>query len=278
MRAAVKRARRALFGRTVETMVRTRAIAFDDQAKDFLDNLELKRVLTAIRKRIKRKIDVVGFDACLMSMLEVSFQIRNEAAVTCGSEEEEPGEGWPYDTILKALAVKPSMTSRQLAGIVVKRYLDSYKANDGVTQSATDLGAVGRLADAVDALGRVLSRAVANEATRDAIVTIRAKVQEYTAPYDQYCDLGDLCSLLAKRVRQPGLSAACDGVRAALKKAVIATGAKGTNVENSQGIAIYFPKKEVSKLYGTLDFAKGNAWAPFIEKYTASLSKRPGRR
>ena len=278
VRAAVKRAGRALFGPTVETMVKKRAIAFDDQAKDFLDNLELKRVLADVRKTLKRKIDVVGFDACLMSMLEVSYQIRNEAAVTCGSEEEEPGEGWPYDTILKALAAKPAMTPRELAGTVVKRYLDSYKANDGVTQSATDLGAMDGLAEAVDALGRTLSGALGNGAARDAIVTVRAKVQDYTAPYDQYCDLGDLCELLAKGVQHPGLAAACDGVRAALRKAVIATGAKGTKVENSQGIAIYFPKKQVSKLYGTLDFAKGNAWAPFVQKYTDDLSKRPGRR
>jgi hypothetical protein len=225
-----------------------------------------------------RKIDVVGLDACLMGMLEVSYQIRNEAAVTCGSEEEEPGEGWPYDTILKALVAKPSMTPRELAGTVVKRYMDSYKAGDGVTQSATDLGAMDQLAEAVDALGRALSGALGNGAARDAIVTVRAKAQEYTAPYDQYCDLGDLCALLAKAVPQPGVAAACDAVRAALKKAVIATGAKGAKVEHSQGIAIYFPKREVSKLYATLDFAKGNAWAPFIQKYTGGLSKRPGRR
>jgi hypothetical protein len=278
VRAAVKRAGRALFGSTVETMVTKRAIAFDDQAKDFLDNIELKRVLADVHKTLKQKIDVVGFDACLMSMLEVSYQIQNEARVTCGSEEEEPGEGWPYDTILKALVAKPSMTPNELASIVVKRYIDSYKAGDGVTQSATDLAAIGPLADAVDALGRVLSGALGHGPARDAIVTVRAQVQEYTAPYDQYCDLGDLCALLAQRVEHPGLAAACDDVQAALKKAVIATGAKGDAVANSHGIAIYFPKKAVSKLYATLDFAKGNAWAPFIKKYTDGLSNKTVQR
>src|SRR5215813_9140525 len=39
VRAAIKRARRSLFQTTVASMVRSRAIAFDDQAKDFLDNL-----------------------------------------------------------------------------------------------------------------------------------------------------------------------------------------------------------------------------------------------
>jgi hypothetical protein len=38
------------------------------------------------------------------------------------------------------------------------------------------------------------------------------------------------------------------------------------------------PEKEVSKLYATLDFAKGHAWAPFIKKYTNGLSNKTVRR
>ena len=147
VRAAFKRGRRSLFGSTVSTLLTSRAIAFDDQAKDFLDNIELKRVLAEIRRTLGRKIDILGFDACLMSMVEVAYQIRDTVALTCGSEEEEPDDGWPYDSILKALAAKPSMAPRALADLVVKQYLASYKPNEGVTFSATDLAAIGPLAD-----------------------------------------------------------------------------------------------------------------------------------
>ena len=44
-------------------MMTTRATAFDDQARDFLDNIELKKVLTEVARRLRRPIDVVGFDA-----------------------------------------------------------------------------------------------------------------------------------------------------------------------------------------------------------------------
>jgi cysteine peptidase C11 family protein len=270
IRAGVKRAARALFGRTVETMVTTRAIAFDDQAKDYLDNMELKRVLTDVHESLGQPIDLLGFDACLMSMLEVSYQLRDTARVACGSEEEEPGDGWPYNTILAGLAAKPSMTAHELASTVVKRYLDSYKADDGVTQSAMDLTVVDSLAHAVNTLGQALSGALDDAPAREKIVNVRAQVQEYTAPYDQYCDLGDLCTLLHGSVEHPGVAAACGGVQKALQKAVIASGAKGAAVTNSHGIAIYFPKKHVSTLYGTLDFAKDTAWAPFIEQYVLS--------
>ena len=56
-RAGVARTRRALFSTTVAAAVKQRGIAFDDQAQDFLDNIELKKVLTSIKKKLKRKIE-----------------------------------------------------------------------------------------------------------------------------------------------------------------------------------------------------------------------------
>ena len=90
--------------------IKERGIAYDDQAQDFLDNIELKKVLANIRKKLKRNIDILGMDACLMSMVEVAYQMRDAVDYSVGSEESEPNEGWPYDRILKALAANPAMT------------------------------------------------------------------------------------------------------------------------------------------------------------------------
>jgi len=273
-RAAFRRGRRALFGPTMSTLLSARAIAFDDQAKDYLDSRELQRVLGHIRRTLKRKIDILGFDACLMSMVEVAYQVRDAAWLTCGSEEEEPNEGWPYGAILKALAAKPAMTPAALAKLIVKKYLASYTAEDGVTLSAVDLSAVEALARAVNGLGRALTAALEDSAARDGVVAVRAQVQEYTAPYDQYCDLADLCALLARRVRSPDVKPACDAVRAALDRTIIAAGLKGRQVAHSHGIAVYFPKRTLSPLYAILDFARKGAWAAFLRDYTDRLSRR----
>jgi catabolite regulation protein CreA len=45
-------------------------------------------------------------------------------------------------------------------------------------------------------------------------------------------------------------------------------------VANSHGISIYFPKKQVCRLYDNLDFAKTNAWAAFVKQYTDGVSRR----
>jgi hypothetical protein len=255
-------------------MAASRAIAFDDHAKDFLDSIELKRVLAEARRRMKGKIAILGFDACLMSMAEVAYQIRDSVSLTCGSEEEEPGDGWPYDTILKALTARPSMTPPQLAKLVVDRYLASYRPSDGVTLSATNLAGIGTLANAINRLGLALLSFTKDRRGRDAVIAVRSQVQEYTAPYDQYCDLGDLCELLLRRLKDPGVERSCRAARAALEKTVIAAGAKGASVAHSHGMSVYFPKKRVSPQYATLDFAKRSGWAAFIDAYVRSLSRR----
>ena len=106
-RLASGRIRHALFRTPVRRVLKraandktTRAILLDDDAKDFLDNLETKKVFAAAKRLLKRKVDILGMDACLMSMAEVGYQVRGSVAYTVGSEETEPLNGWPYDAIL----------------------------------------------------------------------------------------------------------------------------------------------------------------------------------
>ena len=222
---------------------------------------------------MKRKFDIIGMDACLMSMAEVSYQLRDAADFTVGSQEEEPGDGWPYDRVLKALAAKPSMSPRDLSKAIVHEYLQSYGADEGVTQSAVDLTRIDDVAKAVDALSRALSAALADPAARGAIIGVRGQVQEYTSPYDDYVDIVDLCTLLTAQLASPAVQAACTALVDAVEDAVVAEGAKGAKVAHSHGLSIYFPKRQVSPLYGTLDFTKNSKWDEFVDAYLAALRR-----
>lgn len=273
-RSALQRARRSLFTSTLEKMVHTRAIAFDDQAKDFIDNLELKRVMLQFKRLLKRKIDILGFDACLMSMVEIGFEIRDAASYTVGSQEEEPNNGWPYDRILATIAKKPDTAPADLARAMVGSCLASYGADAGVTFSASDLSKVEDATSAVSALGAALSNALSDSGAAGALANVRARVQEYTAPYDEYVDLVDLCDGLDTLVQRPDVAAATKAVRTAIAGFILDSGFKGSNVARSHGTSIYFPKRKVCTLYATLDFAKKGKWATFIDAYTNAQARR----
>jgi hypothetical protein len=120
---ARRRRRRPIFHTTrerlLETAPQSRGIAYDDGAADCLDNQELKRVLATAHRVLGRKVDVVGMDACLMTMIEVAYQLRDHAQVLVGSEETEPGPGWPHAAILGDLTARPSIMRAELGATVV---------------------------------------------------------------------------------------------------------------------------------------------------------------
>ena len=274
-----KRLRRALFSSSVAAAMnstkQSRAIAFDDSAKDFLDNIEIKKILTATTKALKRKIDILGMDACLMSMLEVGYQVRGSVGLTVGSEELEPGDGWPYDKILSVLAKKPTMSAQELARTIVKKYLAAYGSGYDITQAACDLSKASTMADAVNALAKTLTAQLTNSTEKGTLLQVRRQVQSYDTP--EYVDLYDLCALLGKQSQNAAVQSACQDVKTviATDKFVIETGTKGKRVANSHGVSIYFPESTISPLYATLDFTKKTKWDEFLRAYQSS-TRRPG--
>jgi hypothetical protein len=266
---------RSLFRTSIQSAIRTRGIAYDDSAQDFLDNKEMKSVLSSAARKIGRKIDILGMDACLMSMAEVGYQLRDGVALTVGSEETEPGDGWPYDRILGALTKNPKMKPEALAGRIVKDYMASYKSNAGVTLSAFDLAKSGEMAGAVNELSKVLLNNLSDSSVRTAVLLSRKDVQAYEVP--DYIDLCDFCDLLEKQCSVAEIQEACRKVKSAGGKGafIVSAGYKGAKVAHSHGVSIYFPAKKLSLLYKTLDFAKATTWLAFLEAYLQS-TRRPG--
>lgn len=238
-----------------------RAIAFDDDAQDFLDSVEMKNVFNAAAKAAKRKFDVIGMDACLMSMVETGLQVQQAGEVFCGSQEVEPGEGWPYDRILKALTAKPTMDGRELTKLIVKEYVSSYSKSQAVTQSAFDLTALGAVQKAANELGTLLAKAYKNNdfAAQGAIMNARVRAQGYEHP--DYVDLADFSKRLAASL--PAFAAIAKKIQDAVAACVFANGAPNAKIKGSRGLSIYLPLGKVSPLYKNLDFAKGG-WGNFL--------------
>jgi hypothetical protein len=255
--------RRALFSTTIAAAMNARAIALDDTSKDFLDNLELHRVLMAVRKATKRNLDILGFDACLMNLLEIAYQLRSTTDYIVGSEQTEPGDGWPYDTILRDLASNPDMAPVELGTRIVKRYVASY-SSDAVTQSLLDEAKVEATAKAVDRLAGSLITALKTPAEYAAVVKAINATQSYE--FKEFIDLHDLSQALVGRTKNAAVKEAARGVMATIPKALVAAeGHKGTSVKASHGVAIYVPRTgEVSVAYNRLAFAKATRWDGFM--------------
>lgn len=108
------------------------------------DKLTLPELRTAITGALQnvglKKIDLVGFDMCLMAQIETAYELENLADVMVGSEAIEPNDGWPYEAIIPIFA-NPEISTKQVAKHIVAAYHDHYRSTQEsmTTQSAFEL-------------------------------------------------------------------------------------------------------------------------------------------
>jgi hypothetical protein len=238
------------------------AIAFDDSAKDFLDNIELQKALS-----VDVKIDILGFDACLMGMFEIVYQLRNEANVIVGSQHLEPASGWDYPRLLEELSLEKNV--HHLAEELVKLYANYYEREDyDVTQSALDVAMVEEVAKNLDEFAKLLLEKI--ETKKTLKYTLLSSQLFYK---NEYIDLVDFVKNVKERFDNEELSNLADTLLMALDKFIIANHNKGYRMRNANGISLYFPTqktpfKETFEMYEKLDFSKHYPhWIALIRCY-----------
>ena len=253
-------------------------VATDDEAEDFLDNVELKQAFNSI----SRPIDIVGMDACLMSMAEICYQLRENVGISVASQAQTERDGWPYERIFKKLVANPNMTPEQLSGVIVSEFIDFYNEHTGVSAALTAcrLKAAPDLAGLVDNLADTLIARLSSTSILNAIMASRRLV--WADEIIETVDLEDLCGLLKKNCNDTAIDGACTDVINFIQNhnnIVIDFAKHGSKVRFANGLGIYFPQDEVSSSYGRLDFVnRGPApsapkWATFITKYVAAITR-----
>ncbi|MCE7872167.1 hypothetical protein DYH09_17550 [bacterium CPR1] len=224
------------------------------------------------RQATGRKIDVVGFDACLMASVEVAHQLRDEADFLVASEEVEGGAGWPYHKILNPdmlanlqgqLALRLNLTPREVCQHVVR----TAKGNSGdlPTMSATELSRLPALTQAVDGL------AAAILTTQTPMSTLKS-ISSSTQGFTDYKDLYDFAERVNKSrdISDQALKDAAGQVVNKTREAVIFeqhasrfSGAHGLTVELSPTFSL---SEERSDSYSETKFAQDTRWAQAVSR------------
>src|SRR5262245_12773339 len=104
-----------------------RHVSHDEDTGNKLYNRDIQDSLRLLLGQ--EKLDVIGFDACLMSMIETGYALREVAQVMVASQELEPGDGWNYALWLKKLVDNPTMDAKQLGQALVASYREAYNGS-----------------------------------------------------------------------------------------------------------------------------------------------------
>jgi hypothetical protein len=190
--------------------------------------------------------------------------------VLVGSEEVEPGPGWPHAAILGDLAQTPTMTPAALGATVVHRYVESYRhGGETATQSAIDLGQLDDVVEAVDMLARRLLAGIKSTALSAAVMRARRRTLQFYEGL--YVDLHHLAGCLARATGKGRIADTCRDVQRLIdgegaRSPILAEGHVDVSMARACGLSIYFPLiPDRSVFYRELEFATATRWVDFLE-------------
>ncbi|SKA72113.1 Fibronectin type III domain-containing protein [Eubacterium uniforme] len=116
-------------------------VCYDEYSEDPITLGELKSVLSDRADEGFEKLDILGYDACLMSSYESWINLSAYAEVGVGSLTSEPGDGWYYTPFIEDLGANyadEKYTAKELASSIVDAYNDYYKYDGILMQEAYD--------------------------------------------------------------------------------------------------------------------------------------------
>jgi hypothetical protein len=251
-----------------------RSASNDETNNDVLYNREIQDSLkTALNGQ---KLDIIGYDACLMAMLETAYAMKDVGNYMVASEELEPGRGWDYEDWLKSLLTNPSQDSKSLSNLLVRSYEKTYvngtHSDPETTLSAVDLAETTNVASTMSNLSDTLVENIGNELQN--IIEARASSSVY-APGRQFyhIDIKQFLDQLSRKTENPTIKNRITLASNALSKMVVANyaGSARQGSYGSNGLAIYFPSSEsehVNDPWAEGGYEKNNTFYPveFVQK------------
>lgn len=264
-----------------------KGICFDETFKSYMTNQDLKFALSEIHHRVLKgkKIDVLAFDACLMSMIEIANICKDHVKYMVGSQEVEFGTGYDYELLLKPFQHEV-LSAHDFAQHAVEAFRQMYiNITPDFTHAALDLSHTEDLEKNIHRVAMLLDQALSNQGGKNVThILEKAKSPQSCTCFDEptYIDLGHfyqniLSALPTMRLRTSQMT---KDVTLELKKLIAAglelikknviANACGANLKHACGISIYFPQTSIFYSYPKCDFAITNHWSMMITKFLLS--------
>lgn len=231
------------------------------------------------------QLDLLGFDACLMANIEVTYELRNLADVFVASEETEPGHGWGWTGLGEALNGNPSMTAAEFGQAIADTYMSHGQSvhppgANGLTMSVIDLSAMQALGTAMNTAVIGLADVLDGGDGFNQLGYVRSRVEEYgTAPNPAenmgVVDLGDFLEIAADGHEE--WATFITPVQTALDAAILHN-RSGYAKPDATGLSIYYPAEadlddsDLWDAYEATAWHTDTGWADFLTSYLTAAN------
>ena len=235
------------------------------------DNLVTTELVEILEKSQNNGInfDLIAFDACLMGMVEIGYEIKDYTNYFVAAEEIVGGPGYDYTTAFSAFESElGNVSPDELAQSIVLSF-EEYYVYDGNTADTLSAINTSQLETVVENLKAFTDLAsVAPEEERGAMSSLRNQSIAYADK--NYVDLGDWLKKVSRsQVVSVEVRDLAEDVLDSIEDSVKF---KTRDSRNSSGLAIYFPKTSRSQNpYGSFyqseyeNFLTASGWYSFLD-------------
>lgn len=268
----------------------------------------IRRHLLAFQRKIGKKygdgkLDVIGFDACDASTVELAYQLHPFANYLLASQIRMPIPGWPYQRMLERLH-KPQgdrlMGPAEFGSYAVRRFCEWYSAGtenfEAVSLTLLDLKKAPKVFKRAEQLARRLAQALFGDSVElDRVLELFRMARVFDTRPKPFVDVAELCLNLYlgcrdEEVRDAALELGdflvgppkpTDGLRSGhselgdLRPFVVEHGRNACITTRLHGVSLYAPHvagdvfdwASVSSRYAEFTFAQKTLWADLIRAF-----------
>ncbi len=224
-----------------------KGVSHDDTDGDYLSfaNGEVRALLKKMHDYLGRNVDILGYDVCLVQMLENLYEVYGYADHVVASEKPEPGDGWDYH-FLEAIASNPNITPSELSSEIVNYYSQYYSSHSDVTLSAIQLNStIQKLSGLLNNLSRELIKAggIGRSDIQNIINNLDGEVESNYEPYKYFVDVKHFAMELKNAGINTSITSICDSIIALYDSSAFFDNAwASSDVSSSMyGISIMLP-------------------------------------
>jgi len=236
-----------------------KGISYDFDTNNHISTPELQMAMKKIGK-----VDILAFDACLMQMLEVAYEVREYANYIFASEQVLPASGFPYDYFLEFFSGKSAVLDTETIILMANDSVASYLADmedKPITLSTLKLSEMDTFVNTFTFWTKALL--ASDNAKEIKLSAMAAKRYRERSSKDLY----NFAERVAAKI--PSLASETANMMSAFRRLVIGNEAWESAYredKNSHGLAIYLPNKGYNLKYEDLAFARDTFWDEFLKK------------
>ena len=224
-----------------------------------------------------QKLDLIGFDACLMATYEVAKSMAPFANVMVASQELEPGHGWDWKA-LEVITHNPSIEAAELGIEIANAYQSqaiAFGTDIDITLSVIDLTKIDILDEAIRELSNSFLEASLEISPKLGLsVNNSLRFGKSPNPLDdsQMSDLGDFAATLG--LYEPSLLRDSNNLIDAMADILI-NQVTGPATRSATGLSIYFPELGEYANEDYLEIPGLDNWVNLLSEYFSSQESIP---